>query len=192
MRRSIVDQFLPWLICASVAPRRFLYSFEMGWNVEEMPAWARYQKVYGLYGARQNLAEAHGFGPFPGPGECTNVGPAQRKTMYPTLERWLHLPPPAHEPEDRRPEVELNAITPAVAATLHAKTIHEMAAALAREQLDRARAQLAHLEPAAQRDWLRSRWAGKLGKWNRTSKPRPPSNGRSRWRRAKPKGLHSQ
>ena len=75
LRRSIVDQFLPWVICASVAPRRFVYSFEMGWKVEDMPAWARYEKIYGLYGAGDNLSEAHGFGPFPGPGESRISGP---------------------------------------------------------------------------------------------------------------------
>lgn len=32
LRRSIVDQFFPWMICASVAPRRFIYSYEMGWE----------------------------------------------------------------------------------------------------------------------------------------------------------------
>jgi hypothetical protein len=161
--RSIADQFLPWLICVSVAPRRFIYSFEMGWNVEEMPAWARYQKVFSLYNAEVNLSDAHGFGPFPGPGECTNIGPAQRKTLYPTLERWYGIAPPAQEPQDRQPESELNALTPSIAAGLHGKMIHEMASEIGRTQLKSARAQLARLEPKAQREWLRSRWAGKLG-----------------------------
>jgi hypothetical protein len=43
---SIVGQFLPWLICASAAPRRLVYSYEMGWRVEEQPAWARYRKGF--------------------------------------------------------------------------------------------------------------------------------------------------
>src|SRR4030095_5248324 len=139
LRRSLVDQFLPWVTCTSVAPRRFFYSFEMGWKVEEMPAWARYKKIYGLYGAGDSLSEAHGFGPFPGPGECTNIGPAQRKLLHPAFERWLKLPPPAREPDDRRPEADLNATTPGV--KLPARTIHEMAAALGREQVNGARAQ---------------------------------------------------
>jgi dienelactone hydrolase len=160
---SIADQFLPWLICVSVAPRRFVYSFEMGWNVAEMPAWARYQKVYSLYNARENLSEAHGFGPFPGPGECTNIGKAQRKSLYPALQRWFGIVPPTMEPEDRRPESELNSLTPAIAAGLHGKLIHELASEIGREKVNGARARLARLEPKAQRDWLRSRWAGKLG-----------------------------
>jgi hypothetical protein len=76
LRQSIAGQFFPWMICASVAPRGFVYSFEVSWpnGVEKEPAWTRYEKVFDLYGQRDHLAEVHGFGPFPGPGECTNVG----------------------------------------------------------------------------------------------------------------------
>lgn len=163
LRDSIAGEFLPWLICASVAPRRFAYSFEMGWNVEEMPAWARYRKVYDLYGAENHLAEVHGFGPFPGPGECTNVGPAQRKSLYPVLERWFHIPPPKEEPDDRRPESELNSLTPAAPAGLDAKALHQLAFEIGQNEVERARTELARLRPEAQCEWLRSRWASKLG-----------------------------
>ena len=78
IRRSMVDQFLQWFICASVAPRDFVYSYELGWNVDDLPAWTRYHKVWRLYGATNHVAEAHGFGPFPGPGEAWTIGPAQR------------------------------------------------------------------------------------------------------------------
>jgi hypothetical protein len=135
----------------------------MGWKVEEMPAWARYQKVYGLYNAKQNLSEAHGFGPFPGPGECTNIGPAQRKSLYPAFARWFGIAPPLAEPKDRRPEAELEALTPAIAAGLHGKMVHELASDIGKAQLKSARAQLAGLDPKAQRDWLRSKWAARLG-----------------------------
>ena len=94
LRQSIAGQFFPWMICASVAPRRFVYSFEVSWpdGVEKEPAWARYKKVFDLYGQRDHLAEVHGFGPFPGPGECTNVGVYLRKQIYPILARWLQFP----------------------------------------------------------------------------------------------------
>ena len=101
--RSIVDRYLPWTITASVAPRRLIFSFEMGWDVEKVPAWERYRKVFGFYDALDHLDEAHGFGGFPGPGECANIGPSQRKTLYPELQRWFGIPPPAVEPDDRRP-----------------------------------------------------------------------------------------
>src|SRR5579863_7638551 len=62
--RSSIDQFFPWFLCASVAPRHLLYSFEIGWpeDVEHEPAWARYKKVFEVYGARGHLDEVHGFG----------------------------------------------------------------------------------------------------------------------------------
>ena len=55
MPGSIVGQFFPWLIDASVAPRHFVYSFEMGWQVERQPAWERYQKVFGFYDAGRSF-----------------------------------------------------------------------------------------------------------------------------------------
>jgi len=105
LNRSATGQFFPWFICASVAPRRFLFSFEIGWpkTVEEEPAWARYKKVFNLYGWRENLAAVDGFGPFPGPGECTNVGSFLRRRIYPVLKRWLDMPIPASEYHNVRP-----------------------------------------------------------------------------------------
>ncbi len=179
LRGSIMGQFLPWLICASVAPRRFAYSFELGWKVEDMPAWARYQKVFELYKAKENLSEAHGFGPYPGPGECTNIGPTQRKSLYPTLTRWFGIPPPPKEPEDRRPASELNALTPVVADGLHARTIHDMAFEAGRAQVRRARMELAKLQPEAQLDWLRSKLAVKLG----DIEPNRHSSATVRWKK---------
>ena len=163
LRGSIAGQFFPWLICASVAPRKFMYSFEMGWNVEELPAWPRYRKVFGFYQAEDNLAEAHGFGPFPGPGECTNIGPAQRRTMYPALERWFGVAPPAKEPEDRRPERELAALTPALASTLAMRPVHELAREIGLAKLAAARDSIGKLPAPQRREWLQAKWAEKLG-----------------------------
>lgn len=163
LRRNVADGFLPWVICASVAPRKFIYSYEMGWNVEEMPAWARYQKVFGFYNALENLSEAHGFGPFPGPGECTNIGPAQRKTFYGALERWLGLPPPAKEPDDRRPESELQALTPELAAQLRMAPVHRLARDRATKRLAAAKGDLAKVPAPGRRVWLQERLEAKLG-----------------------------
>src|SRR5215472_16043704 len=120
--------------------RRFVYSYELGWNVEDLPAWKRYQKVYGLYGTLDNLAEAHGFGPFPGPGEAEDVAPAQRRSLEPTFERWFGIPVAvadvqssvlanlAERPStDRRPLSELAVLTPSVALDLHMRRLHEVA-----------------------------------------------------------------
>ena len=174
VRRSVVDEFLQWFICASVAPRRFVYSYELGWNVEDLPAWSRYQKVFSLYGAIDNLADAHGFGPFPGPGEAWNIGPAQRRSLYPTLERWFGIPIPftdglsqenlAPRPEvDRRPVDELAVLTPTVAAEIHNRSVHELAREAGKTQVASARDELAKLSTGERLKWLQTHWAVKLG-----------------------------
>lgn len=162
---SIRDGFLPWLICASVAPRRFVFSYELGWDgsVEKAPAWARYRKVFGFYGALDHLDEAHGFGPFPGPGECANIGPAQRKSFYPELKRWFGIPIPESEPDDRRPEAELASLAPEHAGELGMKMVFETARDAAAAKLGAARAELARLNVAERRRWLREKWAARLG-----------------------------
>jgi hypothetical protein len=139
--RSSVDQFFPWLLCASVAPRPFLFSFEIGWpvDVDHEPIWARYKKVFDLYGARNHLDEVHGFGPFPGPGECTNVGTLLRGRIYPILARWLNVTAPAIEYHNPRPDSDLMCLTPALAAERRPQPASAIALELARHQLAAAR-----------------------------------------------------
>lgn len=135
--RSSIDQFFPWLICASVAPRPFLYSFEIGWpeGVEREPAWARYRKVFELYGASDHLDEVHGFGPFPGPGECTNVGALLRGRIYPILARWFNVPVPAGEYHNPLPDSKLTCLTAALAAERRPEAASAIAAEMARQAL---------------------------------------------------------
>ena len=156
LRHSASGQFFPWLICASVAPRPFLFSFEIGWPkaVEEEPAWARYKKVFDLYGQRENLAAVDGFGPFPGPGECTNVGSFLRRRIYPVLQKWLNMPIPTSEYHSVKSDAELMAITPQIAAERRPKTTAVLASALAQSRLGSARE-----NPSL----LRSALAAKLG-----------------------------
>jgi dienelactone hydrolase len=150
LRLSATGQFFPWLICASVAPRPFLFAFEIGWpkTVEEEPAWARYKKVFNLYGQRENLAAVDGFGPFPGPGECTNVGSFLRRRIYPVLNKWLNIPVPASEYHSLKPDADLMAITPKIAAERKPKATAQLASALAQSRLRRARQDLSALRPA--------------------------------------------
>ena len=164
LRRSLIDQFFPWIISASVAPRYLVYANEMGWeHYKNDPAWPRDQKVFGLYGAPGNLDAAHGFGDFPGPGECSNIGPGQRSTLYPALKRWFGIPIPASEPDDRRPESELASLTPAIAGNLDMQPVHTLALQVANAKLAAARAELAKLPPEQSRPELRRRLAEKLG-----------------------------
>jgi len=174
-RLSIVDRFLAWFVCASVAPRRFIYSFEVGWNVEHLPAWSRYRKVFGLYNALDNLADAHGFGPMPGPGEAWNIGPSQRKTLYPTLRRWFGIPIPDEQVTtsndesaryqqilDRRPVSELAVLNPEVAQQLQIKPVDEVTREQGRAEVVAAREELSKMSASEQRRWLQTKWAEKL------------------------------
>jgi dienelactone hydrolase len=175
LRRGIIDQFLQWTVCAMAAPRKFVYSYELGWNVEDLPAWARYKKVFELYHARDNLSEAHGFGPFPGPGEAWNIGPAQRRSLYPTLERWFGIPilfdgmktsvraNLAREPGDRRPEADLAVLSPATAGDLHMRTVHELARDIGLSKVEAARSRLAQLDAAGRQEWMRGELSKLLG-----------------------------
>jgi dienelactone hydrolase len=165
LRQSISGQFFPWMICVSVAPRRFVYSFEVSWpnSVEKEPAWARYKKVFDLYGQQDHLAEVHGFGPFPGPGECTNVGTYLRKQIYPILARWLDFPIPSEEYHNVRPDADLMCLTSAAAAERRPRTASEIAYQMAAERLSAARTNLASRTPADRLQSLRASLAVKLG-----------------------------
>lgn len=163
MPGSIAGQFLPWFVCASVAPRRFIFSYEMGWDAEKQPVWQRYRRVFGLYGALDHLDEAHGFGGFPGPGECANIGPSQRRTLYPELQRWFGIPAPAEEPGDRRTEGELLSYTPALAGKAVSRPVHALAHDIAGTRLAHARKTLAALDERSRVEWLRKEWSRRLG-----------------------------
>jgi len=122
------------------------------------------------------LADAHGFGPFPGPGECWNIGPAQRRSRYPILERWFGIPlpfegintsPPANltrEPStDRRPEEELAVLSPTAARELHMRTVHQLALELGRAEVEKARASLSGLTPQSRLERMRDELGKRLG-----------------------------
>jgi hypothetical protein len=149
LRRSVADQFFPWFICASVAPRSFLYSFELAWpnGVEKQPPWRRYQKVFSLYGKPDRLDHVDGFGPFPGPGE-SNIGAYQRKRMHPIWARWLGFPIPAQEWRNPRSVKELAALTPAVAAERSPKPASELIVR-PKPKLENLRETLGDIEPSA-------------------------------------------
>lgn len=165
LRGSIAGQFFPWFLCASVAPRPFLFSFELGWpkTVEQEPMWKRYKKVFQLYGKAGNLDQIDGFGAFPGPGEVTNVGVIHRKQMYPIFKRWLDIPIPAGEYHNVRPDADLMALTPEAAAERRPKTASEIALTLAQARLDAARAARRGLPAPGQLRSLRESLKTRLG-----------------------------
>jgi hypothetical protein len=165
LRLSIKDQFFPWLINASVAPRGFVYSFELGWpnGVDNEPIWKRYKKVFELYGQRDHLAEVDGFGPFPGPGEVENVGLQHREKLYPILNRWLDIPIPTAQYHNPRPEADLMCLTATAAAERRPKTASAIALDIAETRLARARASRASLSASERLRSLRTSLKEKLG-----------------------------
>lgn len=171
--RSSIDQFFPWLICASVAPRPFLFSFEIAWpeDVEHEPIWARYRKVFELYGAGDHLREVHGFGPYPGPGEVTNVGTLLRQRIDPILQKWLQVSPPAAEYHNLRPDSELMCLTPAIAAERKPKPAAAIAVNLARQRLVLARSKLSAVPEQERLNALRVALKNRLGNIEPLAKP---------------------
>ena len=165
LRNSIAHQFFPWFICASVAPRGFVFSFELSWpkGIEQEPAWKRYQKVFGLLGKKENLEQVDGFGDFPGPGEVEDFGPNHRKKIYPILKRWLNAPMPAEEYHNPRPDADLMCLTPRVAAARRPKTASEIALGIAETRLAAARDGRASLSRPQAAEKLRAALREKLG-----------------------------
>lgn len=162
---SVAKQFFPWFLCAAGAPRPFIFCIEMGWpqTVEEEPAWARYKKVFELYGERDRLAEVHGEGPFPGPGECIHVSTLLRKRIDLILNRWFQIPIPETEYHNARPESELMCLTPAVAIEHKPEPVSSLAMELALERLAASRSKRAGLTADERKKILREELKQKLG-----------------------------
>jgi dienelactone hydrolase len=164
LKGSIAGQFFPWFICASVAPRGFIYNMEVAWpgGVEKQPPWPRFQKVYGLYGKRDLLDQFDGFGPMPGPGE-TNTGAMLRQGLYPILERWLGISKAGEEYHNPRPYGELMCVTAKIAAERKPKPASEITLEMARERLRAARARYAGVSAEEGRRLLAADLKARLG-----------------------------
>ena len=165
MAHSVSGQFFPWFVCAAGAPRPFIYSFEIGWpeTVEEEPAWARYKKVFDLYGQRDHLAEVHGVGPFPGPGECTHVSSFLRNRIDPILNRWLQIPIPETEYHHELHESELMCLTPAAAVEHQPEPVSSVVRDLAVKRLAASRSKREGLTADEHKKILREQLKEKLG-----------------------------
>jgi dienelactone hydrolase len=156
LRLSGSGGFAPWVIVASIAPRRLIYAHEFSWDREHDPVWKRLEQVYAWYGVPDHLAYTAGRGKVTGAAgpentHCNNIGPEHRKGIYPALKKWFDMPVPDPEYRKRRPAADLQCLTPDVIKEMHPKTVHELAAALADERLAAARKERAKLEPAQRR-----------------------------------------
>lgn len=137
------DDFMPWLIVGSAAPRRLIYGHEFAWDKDHDPVWARLQQIYGFYGAEKSLAASFGRGAVTGkPPEsthCNNIGPEQRKLIYPAFKEWFKLPIPEKEAQFRQSTDALTCLTPKVLEKVKPLLVHQLAAELADERGDKAR-----------------------------------------------------
>ena len=89
------DDFPPWVIVASLAPRRLVHAHEFSWDRQRDPVWQRYRKVWGFYDAVDRLGFAHGKGLLKGnaaeASHCTNIGRFHRRTIHPLFARWFGI-----------------------------------------------------------------------------------------------------
>ncbi|MBI4626517.1 MAG: acetylxylan esterase [Verrucomicrobia bacterium] len=117
---QIAGQFSPWLVAASVAPRRFVRAFEFGWEGAEeadyptlwVDGMERSARVWGFYAARDNLATSQAYGlirlSMERVSHCFSIGPQQRKDLYPIFNRWFGLPLPSEKDLSILPDSELS------------------------------------------------------------------------------------
>jgi dienelactone hydrolase len=117
---QIAGQFSPWLVAASVAPRKFIRAFEFGWEGAEEPdypnLWVdgmkRSEKVWGFYNANDNLASSQAYGlirlSMERVSHCFSIGPQQREELYPALKRWFNMPYPSAKDLEILPDSQLS------------------------------------------------------------------------------------
>ncbi len=117
---QIAGQFSPWLVAASVAPRKFIRAFEFGWEGAEEPdypnLWVdgmlRSRKVWGFYNAADNLASTQAYGlirlSMERVSHCFSIGPQQREGLHPLFERWFHIPSPSSKDLSILPDSDLS------------------------------------------------------------------------------------
>jgi hypothetical protein len=158
LRGSAADGFLPWVIVASVAPRRVIHAHEFSWDRDRDPVWKRYQKVWGFYDATDHLSFTTGTGQIQvndaKASHCTNIGPIQRKGIYAALKKWFDIPAPEKESQERRPASELKCWTDAAIKVLKPRSLHEVLAGMVEEQQRAEAIWRAKLTPAQQRQVL--------------------------------------
>ena len=163
--RSGSDGFLPWVIVASLAPRRLIYGHEFSWDRDRDPVWRRLEKIFAWEDATENLAFTHGHGRLSGrPPEashCNNIGVPHRQRIHTALEKWFGIR--ATEYSQPLPTADLLCFTPELREQLRPRPAHEIYAQLGASRVAALREKLAPLPPSAKRHLLQTEWAKLLG-----------------------------
>ncbi|MDR4459075.1 MAG: acetylxylan esterase [Nitrospirales bacterium] len=135
--------FWPWIILASLAPRRLVSGREFAWNPAHDPVWARLEKVYELFDKRNFLRSVHGSGRVSGHGpmdtHCTNVGPIHRGQLYPIFQEWFDIPIPSREVIKPLPKEKLACLTMDTRRLFSLYSVHEVTQKICQKQLNRVR-----------------------------------------------------
>jgi dienelactone hydrolase len=163
------DDFLHWVIVASIAPRYLIHGHEFSWDGEHDPVWKRYQKVWGdFYNAGDHLGVAHGKGVLklrpPEASHCTHIGAFHRRMIHPLFERWFGIKVTEKDEYSMpRKREELICLTDKARQELKPKSLNELMSAVGQERIEAARKRLTGKSPAERRQLLRDDWSKLLG-----------------------------
>ncbi|MEX0700714.1 MAG: hypothetical protein WD069_01320 [Planctomycetales bacterium] len=157
---------LPWVV-VGIAPRKLGYAHEFSWDQERDPVWKRYERLYELYGKRENLAGVHGRGLLSGrPPEashCTHIGKIHREMIHPPFRTWFGIDVrPEEEYSARVDSSQLQAMTREAERELQPKLLVDLLPRLADERMARARRKYENASPAEGRKALRAAWGSVL------------------------------
>ena len=145
--------FWPWVILASLAPRRLIFGREFSWNSQQDSIWHKLEKVYELYGKRDSLRPVHGSGHVWGHGHldthCTNVGSIHRRQLYPIFQDWFGIPIPEREVIQSIQEKDLQCLSGEVRKVFSMRAVHEVTQSICEKQLTVARVTRKSQEPEA-------------------------------------------
>ena len=169
--RSLSDTarfgFWPWVILASIAPRRLIYGREFAWNPQHDRVWHYLEKAYALYGQPEALRSVHGSGRGsrhgPMDSHCTNVGPIHRSQLYPILQEWFDIPVPEREVSDLVPREQLECLTLDAQKMFARYSVHEMAQTISKKQLTTGRRVREFQTPSERAGQLRGELVNVLG-----------------------------
>ncbi|HZL86836.1 MAG TPA: hypothetical protein VFB96_00555, partial [Pirellulaceae bacterium] len=165
---SAFEGSLPWVIVGSVAPRKLIHAHEFSWDRERDPVWKRYEKIWGFYGARDDLAFAHGGGTIrvnnAEATHCNNIGAVHRKLIHEAFRKWYDIDvTPEKEYSQRRDAKELSCWTDEWREKLKPQPLHEVLAKKAADATVAIRPDLEEQEtPVLRRLTLRAAWDAHL------------------------------
>jgi dienelactone hydrolase len=133
LARSAADGFLPWALVGSIAPRKLIHAHEFSWDRDRDPVWKRYERIWGLYDARDKLAFTTGFGTIQNTqapaSHCNNIGPPHRKLIHEAFRKWLAIDvSPEKEYKNRRTREELTCLTNEARREFNPQPLHEILA----------------------------------------------------------------